>query len=148
MLNGGRCPPCSAAKVAPKFKHIYTQLFLSGILFNMKNNKDVFNVSFEDFDVLVIEASKQRPILTDLWAQWCPPCHVVAPALEKVVADYNGAIALAKVEVDEGENMKIAGRYQVRGFPTVILFQNGGEKARFSGSKSIVWIHEFIENNI
>jgi thioredoxin 1 len=74
------------------------------------------------------------------------PCEKCG--LEKVVADYNGAIALAKVEVDEGENMKIAGRYQVRGFPTVILFQNGEEKARFSGSKSIVWIQEFIENNI
>jgi hypothetical protein len=50
----------------------------------MKNNKDIIDVSFEDFDALVIEASKQRPILIDLWAQWCPPCHVVAPALARI----------------------------------------------------------------
>jgi putative thioredoxin len=51
---------------------------------------------------------------------------------------------LAKVEVDEGENMKIAGRYQVRGFPTLILFHYQTEKDRFYGAKPASFIHQFI----
>jgi len=54
---------------------------------------------------------------------------------------------LAKLEVDEGENMKLAGRYQVRGFPTIILFQNGEEKGRFSGAKPVSPIEQFIDEH-
>ena len=59
-----------------------------------------------------------------------------------------GKIALAKVEVDEGENMKIAGQYQARGFPTILLIQNGMEKARFSGAKTKTAILAFIEQHL
>lgn len=109
---------------------------------------DIFDTSLEQFDQDVIQASKQQPILVDLWAEWCPPCLVIAPLLKEVVEEYEGAIKLAKVEVDEGDNMKIAGNYQVRGFPTVLLIQDGEEKGRFSGAKSKSYIVEFIEQNI
>ncbi len=112
-----------------------------------QNNPDIYNVSLDDFEQNVIEASRQRPILVDLWADWCSPCIVIAPILSQVIERLEGRVALAKVEVDEGENMKLAGRYQVRGFPTVILFQDGEEKARFSSARPASFIDNFIHEN-
>lgn len=108
---------------------------------------DIFEIQLEDFDTLVLQASHQRPILVDFWADWCPPCIAIAPVLQSVIQDYAGAVALAKLEVDEGENMKLAGRYQVRGFPTVILFRDGEEQGRFSGAQSKAFIAEFIDTH-
>ena len=108
----------------------------------------IFETSVEAFAEDVIAASHQYPILVDLWADWCPPCVVIAPILNKVVENYDMKIALAKLEVDEGKNMKIAGQYQVRGFPTILLIQHGEEKARFSGAQSASYIEDFIEQNI
>lgn len=107
----------------------------------------IINVSLEDFEQQVIEASADRPVLVDLWADWCPPCVVIGPILEKLAIDMQGEILLAKLEVDEGDNMKIAGRYQVKGFPTVLLIQHGEEKGRFSGAKPRSFIEEFIAQN-
>ena len=107
----------------------------------------IFDTSVEEFEKDVIEASYQYPMLVDLWADWCPPCVVIAPIIKKVVEEYEGDIALAKLEVDEGKNMKIAGQYQVRGFPTILLIQNGEEKARFSGAQSASFIEGFIDEH-
>lgn len=109
---------------------------------------DIFDTSVEAFDKDVIEASHQYPILVDLWADWCPPCVVIAPILKKVIEESEIKVALAKLEVDEGKNMKIAGQYQVRGFPTILLIQNGEEKARFSGAQPASFIQNFIDENI
>ena len=107
----------------------------------------IFETHYETFEKDVIEASHERPILVDLWADWCPPCITIAPILEKVIHSYAGAVALAKLEVDEGENMKIAGHYNVRGFPTVLLIQCGEEAGRFSGAKPAHFIEDFIASN-
>lgn len=72
---------------------------------------------------------------------------VVAPLLEQVVNERDGEILLAKLEVDEDKNMKLAGRYQVRGFPTIILFQNGEERGRFNGAKPVSQIELFIDEH-
>jgi len=104
----------------------------------------VFDVDVDGFDARVIQASRQRPLLVDFWADWCAPCIVLAPVLERVVAGYAGSVRLAKVEVDEGENMRLAGQYQVRGFPTVILFIEGEERARFSSARPANWIEDWL----
>ncbi len=111
------------------------------------DNPDIYHVSLDDFEQKVIEASRQRPVLVDMWAGWCSPCIVIAPILAQVIGQLAGRVALAKVEVDEDENMKLAGRYKVRGFPTVILFQNGAEKTRFSGAQPASFIDNFIHEN-
>ncbi len=111
------------------------------------NMNSIVDVDLENFDEQVLQASAQMPVIVDLWAQWCSPCLVVAPLLKKLVEEFDSRLKLAKVEVDEGENMKLAGRYQVRGFPTVILFIRGEEVARFSGAKPLSFLREFIENN-
>jgi putative thioredoxin len=111
-------------------------------------NPYVFAVDRERFEERVIEASHSRPILVDFWARWCAPCHALAPHLERAVGEHGGGIRLAKVEVDEGENMKLAGHYRLRGFPTVVLFQKGRERGRFSGSRSTHQIRDWIREHI
>jgi thioredoxin 1 len=112
------------------------------------SNADIFSTRYEQFQQSVIQESFNRPILVDIWADWCAPCLVLAPVLEMLIQEYRGQIALAKVDVDEGENMKIAGQYKVRGFPTVILFLDGTEKGRFHGAKSKSQVQSFIEDLI
>ena len=107
----------------------------------------IFSVDLLSFDKLVIQESHNKPILVDLWADWCSPCLVIAPILEKVSHEFGDKIGIAKVEVDDGENMKLAGHYKVRGFPTIILFQHGEEVARFSGAKPLQFIRHFIEEH-
>jgi len=102
-------------------------------------------VNLEQFEEKVIVASHDKPVLVDLWAEWCSPCLVIAPIMAQLIEEYNGALSLAKVEVDEDENMKLAGRYQVRGFPTILLIIKGEEVARFSGAKPLSFIREFVD---
>ena len=108
----------------------------------------IFDVDLDDYDEKVLLASHEVPVLIDLWAEWCSPCLVIAPLLKQVIDEFAGEVRLAKIEVDEEENMKLAGRYQVRGFPTIILIRNGDEVARFSGAKPLNFIREFIKQNI
>lgn len=108
----------------------------------------IFDVDYEQYDELVIKASNDKPILVDLWAEWCSPCLVIAPVLKKLIDEYEGELRLAKVEVDDGENMKLAGHYKVRGFPTVLLISDGEELARFSGAKPLSFLREFIDSHM
>lgn len=108
----------------------------------------IFNVNLEQFDKQVLQASQEAPILVDLWARWCSPCLVIEPLLKRFIDESDQAIKLAKVEVDEGENMKLAGRYQVRGFPTVLLINKGEEVARFSGAKPLSFIRNFVDEHL
>jgi putative thioredoxin len=109
------------------------------------SSSDIFDVSFEDYDETVIAASHELPILVDLWADWCMPCLAIAPRLKALIEEYRGRLKLAKLEVDAGENMRLAGKYKVRGFPTVILFIDGVEKGRFHGAQPLSFLREFVD---
>lgn len=111
------------------------------------NKESIFDIDLDDFEEKVLKASHHKPVLVDFWAEWCSPCLFIAPVLTDVINSYDGQVLLAKLEVDEGENMKLAGRYQVRGFPTIILFEEGIEVERFSSARSKDFIVEFIESN-
>ncbi len=108
----------------------------------------VFDVELEQFDEMVLQASFEMPVLVDLWAEWCSPCLVIAPLLKELVDECSGKLKLAKVEVDENENMKLAGRYQVRGFPTILLIIDGDEVARFSGAKPLSFLRNFVDDHV
>ncbi len=113
----------------------------------MHKTDAIFITDLDNFHESVIEASHHKPILVDLWAEWCSPCRVIAPILQKIAIEFEDRLGIAKVEVDEDENMKLAGRYQVRGFPTLILFHKGEEAGRFSGAKPMHFIREFIQQH-
>lgn len=108
----------------------------------------VFACHLEQFAARVLEGSHHYPVLVDFWADWCAPCHALAPHLERVVQECEGRVKLAKVEVDEGDNMKLAGHYRLRGFPTVLLFHRGEERGRFSGSRASPWLREWLAEHL
>ncbi len=105
-----------------------------------------YDVEEADFDELVVARSHHAPILLDIGAEWCAPCRVLTPRLEKMAAEYNGEFLLAKVDADE--NMRIAGRHGVRGFPTVVAYSRGVEIARFNSNQPDGFLRNFIDEAI
>ncbi len=101
-----------------------------------------------DFAAKVLDASQQILVLVDFWAEWCPPCRALTPLLEKLAHEYAGRLMLVKVEVDADDNMKLAGRYRLRGFPTVLLICKGDEVARFSGYQPEHFVRGIIEAQV
>ena len=106
----------------------------------------IYDVDESNFDDQVLKASAAGPVLVDFWADWCPPCTALTPVLERVTQEYGGQVRLAKVEADE--NMKLAGRYQLRGFPTVLIFVNGEERDRFSSFRPADFVRGFIDRQL
>jgi putative thioredoxin len=102
-----------------------------------------YNVEEADFDQLVVARSHEMPVLVDISADWCAPCRVLAPLLHKLVFDYNGRFLLGIVDADE--NMKIAGRHKVRGFPTVVAYSHGVEIDRFHSAQTEGFLRRFID---
>jgi len=102
----------------------------------------IFDVDEDNFNHDVIETSTKTAIVVDFWAEWCPPCRALTPVLEKIAQQHSEDMQLAKVEVDD--NMHLAGRYGLRGFPTVIVFIDGEEQGRFSGFKPEAEVIDFL----
>ncbi len=105
-----------------------------------------YDVNEADFDELVVARSHQVPVLLDIGAEWCSPCLVLGPMLEKLAQEYEGKFVLAKVNADE--NMRIAGRHKVRGFPTVIAYSRGQETDRFHSAQPLHFLRIFIDRLI
>ena len=76
-----------------------------------------------NFEAEVISASSTQPVVVDFWAEWCRPCHMLAPTVAEIAHDYAGKVKVAKLNVDEAINS--AGRFNIRGIPTLLLFKNG-----------------------
>jgi len=106
----------------------------------------IIDVNEDDFTARVIDASRTTPVMVDFWADWCPPCRALTPVLERVAAEYAGRVTLAKVDADE--NMKLAGRYKLRGFPTVILFVNGEPVDQFSSARPPDFVRDFLDRHL
>lgn len=105
-----------------------------------------YNVEEADFDKLVVERSHQTPVLMDISAEWCAPCKVLGPMLHRMADVYDGKFLLALVDADE--NMRIAGRHKVRGFPTVVVYSHGVEIDRFHSSQTEGFLRRFIDSVI
>ena len=74
-----------------------------------------------NFDQTVVRAEK--PVLVDFWAEWCGPCRRLAPTVDALANDYDGKVTVGKLNVDENPNT--AGRFSIRGIPTILLFKGG-----------------------
>ncbi len=78
-----------------------------------------FNAANFEAEVL----KSDRPVLVDFWAEWCAPCHAVAPIIAKLASDHGSAVGVGKLNVDESR--EIAAKFQIRSIPTVMLFKEG-----------------------
>ena len=93
---------------------------------------NVLHLTDQDFDHEVLESD--GPILVDFWADWCQPCHIVAPTIDELADDYVGRVKVAKLDVDA--NQGVAGRLGIRSIPTILLFKDGRIVNRFVGVTS------------
>lgn len=101
----------------------------------MTENAFVFDVvGAEQFEQLVVQKSLDKPVLVDFWAQWCAPCKVLMPMLEKITASYQGELLLAKVDCDVEQD--IVARLGVQSLPTVVLFKDGKPVDGFTGAQT------------
>ncbi|MCP4166373.1 MAG: thioredoxin [Chloroflexi bacterium] len=87
------------------------------------------HVSDADFEEVVMNTDKLA--LVDLWAEWCGPCHMLAPTIEDLAEEYGDDVVIAKLDVDE--NPKSAGRFNIMGIPTVLFIKQGQEVDRIVG---------------
>jgi putative thioredoxin len=95
------------------------------------------------FEQAVIERSRSVPVLVDFWAEWCGPCHMLAPVLERAVAAADGAVELVKIDIDA--NPGIARRYSIQGIPNVKAFRDGELVDEFTGAQPPVVVERFVE---
>ena len=105
----------------------------------------VFDATTDRFEADVIQRSLQVPVLIDFWATWCGPCKSLGPILEKLAAEYHGAFELAKVDVDQEQ--QLAAAFQIRSVPTVILAKDGQLVDGFPGVMPEGQLREFLKHH-
>jgi thioredoxin 1 len=84
---------------------------------------NVSSVTDNNFQAEVIDASSTQPVMVDFWAEWCRPCHMLAPTVAEIATEFAGKLKVVKLNVDE--NMNAAGRFNIRGIPTLLIFKGG-----------------------
>lgn len=103
--------------------------------------KHVTDASF-DGDVL----QSDLPVLVDYWAEWCGPCRMIAPILEDLSNDYSDRLQIAKMNVDE--NQQIPARFGIRGIPTLMLFKGGQLVATKVGALPKAQLAAFVDEHL
>ena len=107
-----------------------------------KNNY-IFDVDEQSFQDKIVEASTKRVLLVDFWAPWCEPCKQLSPILENIINDCEGRVHLAKINIDE--NQQIAAQLRIQSIPIVYAFKNKKIVDAFQGVLPQKKIIEFIE---
>jgi putative thioredoxin len=102
----------------------------------------MIDVTDATFEAEVLQRSFELPVVVDLWAPWCGPCLTLGPIIERVVEATEGAVALAKVNVDE--NPAISGSFQVQSIPAVFALKDGKVVDRFFGAQPEPAVAEFV----
>jgi thioredoxin 1 len=88
-------------------------------------------VTTETFETEVLQSEK--PVIVDFWAEWCGPCHAVAPVLDKIAEERSDEVRLVKINVDENQELMV--RYGIQSIPTIVLFKDGEPAAAVIGAQ-------------
>jgi thioredoxin 1 len=102
------------------------------------------HVTDASFDADVLKAD--GPVLIDFWAEWCPPCHAIAPSLEELSQELAGQVTIKKLNIDDNPRMAI--KYGVRSIPTLIIFRNGEPTALQVGAAPKSRLSDWIKKSI
>jgi thioredoxin 1 len=89
------------------------------------------SVTEATFEAQVLQSEK--PVIVDFWAEWCGPCHAIAPVLEKIADERSEELTLVKVNIDEEQGLAM--RYGIQSIPTVVLFRDGQPAAAAIGAQ-------------
>ncbi len=103
----------------------------------------IVNIDESNAAALLIDESHKRPVVVDFWADWCEPCKVLMPLLEKIANEYKGAFLLAKVNADEQQ--MITQQFGVRSLPTVMVVRDGQPVDGFAGAQPEAQIRQMLE---
>jgi len=109
-------------------------------------SQNIVIVTEANFEYEVINYSHNLPVVVDFWAEWCVPCKIVDPILRKLAEERAGEFRLAKVNVDENQNLAM--RYNVRGIPAVKAFRDGTIVSEFTGIQPETKFREFLSELI
>jgi putative thioredoxin len=100
----------------------------------------------DNFTTQIIERSHQIPVLVDFWADWCGPCKVLGPVLERLADQSNGRWALAKVDTERHKDVAV--QYNIRSIPNVKLFVDGKAAAEFVGALPEATVKQWLQKNL
>ncbi len=92
-------------------------------------SENVVEFTDQNFEQEVLQSSE--PVLVDFWAEWCMPCRMLAPTIDKLAKDYAGRVKVGKVDTDSNRDVSI--KYSINAIPTVILFKDGQVAQKFVG---------------
>jgi putative thioredoxin len=107
----------------------------------------VVDVTDETFESVVVQGSQSRPVVVDLWADWCAPCRTLGPILERVANERDGAVLVAKVDVDANQvGQALLQAVQSQGIPTVVAFRDGQPVSMFIGSYPEDEVNRFVDS--
>lgn len=95
-------------------------------------SENIFIATESNFKEEVLDSA--QPVLVDFWAEWCGPCKMIAPVLDELATEYGGKIKIAKVNIDENQNL--AAQYRVTAIPTLLVFKGGQVTEQMVGAKS------------
>ena len=99
-----------------------------------------------NFEKEILEKSKELPVVVDFWAEWCMPCTMLKPVLEKIAKDYDGKFLLAKLNVDE--NPGSSAKFGVSSIPAVKMFKDGKIVDEFVGAQPEETVKQWLDKNI
>ena len=96
----------------------------------VQRTNEIKHITGENFEIEVLNSD--RIVIVDFWATWCGPCNRLTPVLEKIASE-NSDIKIAKADIDNENVKELKERYEVKGYPTMIIFKNGEEVKRILG---------------